>query len=121
MELRRRHSPRIWHRRRAMSGNYPQPSEKDPIRLCRAIRDLYEGRSNAMGQFTIAINQATTVVSAPNCGLESRILLTPRTANAAAELGAGTMYVSAVAPGAFTVTHANNATAGRTFDYAIQG
>jgi hypothetical protein len=85
------------------------------------VQDLYEGRSNAKGQFTCTTGAASTVVTAPNCGLESEIFLFPRHANAASELGAGTIYVSAVAQGAFTVTHANNATANRTFSYAIVG
>ena len=41
-------------------------------------------------------------------------------ASAATELG-GTVYVSAVANGSFTITHANSATAGRTFLYAVLG
>lgn len=104
-----------------MSGNVPAPNENDLFRIVRAIRDLFEGRSNAVGQFTCATGAATTSVSAANCGSDSKILLTPRHANAAAELGAGTLYVSAVTAGSFTVTHANSATADRTFDYAIQG
>jgi hypothetical protein len=45
----------------------------------------------------------------------------PASANAATEIGNGTMYVSAVANGSFTITHANSATTGRTFLYAIVG
>ena len=66
-------------------------------------------------------NEAATVVPAVNCGAGSVPLLTPMTANAAAELVSGNMYVSAVAEGSFTVTHTNSATAGRTFRWAIQG
>lgn len=102
-----------------MSGNCPASSEKDPVRLCRAIRDLFSGRSNAGGSFTLRTDQATTVVSAPNCGADSHVLLQAASANAAAEVGNGTIYVSAVAQGSFTVTHANNSTAGRTFFYRI--
>lgn len=104
-----------------MSGNYPAPTEVNPIKLNRSIRDLFEGRSNATGQFTMTQNSATTTVTAINCGPESKIFLTPRHANAATEFGAGTWYISAVGPGSFTVTHVNSATANRTFDYAIQG
>lgn len=102
-----------------MSGAVPAPNETDLRRIVRGIRDLFEGRSNAVGRFTCTESAATTVVTAPNCGLESEIFLQPVTANAAAELGAGTIYVSAVAQGAFTVTHANSATANRTFAYRI--
>jgi hypothetical protein len=43
------------------------------------------------------------------------------TANAAAEVGNGTIYVSAVTNGSFTLTHANNSQVDRTFRYAISG
>jgi hypothetical protein len=104
-----------------LSGNYPVPNENNLTKLVRSIRDLFEGRSNAMGTFTCTENQATTTVSHPNVGPESRIIITPTTANGATELGAGTIYISAKALGSFTVTHANAATLTRTFDYAIVG
>lgn len=104
-----------------MSGTVPAPDEKDLRRIVRSIRDLFEGRSNATGQFTMTQSQATTTVTAPNCGSDSKIALIPRTSAAATEYGAGTWYISAVVPGSFTVTHVNSATAGRTFDYVIQG
>lgn len=104
-----------------MSGNMPQPHETDLNRIVLAIRDLFMGRSNASGSFTCTINQATTTVTAKNCGATSRIMITPTTANAATEQGNGTVYVSSKAAGSFVVTHANNAVAGRTFDYAICG
>jgi hypothetical protein len=102
-----------------MSGNVPAQTEKDPIRIVRAIRELFEGRSNASGVFTCELSSASTVVTAPNCGAESRVFLQPTTAAAAAEVGAGTIYVSAVAQGAFTVTHDNSSVADRTFWYRI--
>lgn len=102
-----------------MSGNVPAPTERDIVRIVRAIRELFEGRSNASGVFTCTPNAASTVVTAPNCGADSRVFLQATTANAAAEIGNGTIYVSAVSQGAFTVTHANSATEGRTFWYRI--
>jgi len=102
-----------------MTGIVPASGESDLRRIVRGIRDLFEGRSNATGRFTVTQNQATTVVTAPNCGPDSEIFLQALTANAAAEVGNGTIYVSAIAPGAFTVTHANSATANRTFAYRI--
>lgn len=102
-----------------MTGTVPAPNDIDLRRIVRGIRDLFEGRSNATGRFTVTQNQATTVVTAPNCGPESEIFLQAVSPNAAAEVGAGTIYVSAVAPGAFTVTHANSATADRIFAYRI--
>ena len=104
-----------------MSGTYLAPQETNVNKIVRAIRDLFEGRSNAMGSFTCTENAATTTVSHPNVGTESRIIITPTTANGAAELGAGTIYISATEQGSFTVTHANGVTEDRTFAYRIVG
>jgi len=100
---------------------YPQSSERDQRRIIQSIRELWEGRSNAGGQFTCALNAASTVVDAANCSPASRVFVSPRHANAAAEIGAGTGYVSAVAKGQFTFTHANSSTANRLFDFEIRG
>ena len=102
-----------------MTGIVPANTERDLGRIVRSIRELYEGRSNATGSFTVTQNAATTVVTAPNCSPDSKVFLQATSANAAAEVGAGTIYVSAKAQGSFTVTHANSATASRTFDYRI--
>ncbi|MBS0244091.1 MAG: hypothetical protein JSS20_18120 [Proteobacteria bacterium] len=103
-----------------MSGNCPAPNETRLDKIVLGIRDLFAGRSNRTGRFTMTINAASTTVAAPNCGKDSVITLTPVTANAATEYGAGTWYISAKAAGSFTVTHVNSSTASRTFDYAIQ-
>src|SRR5215510_7223445 len=95
--------------------------ERDLARIVRVVRQLAEGRSNAVGTFTLAAGAASTVVTAPTCGAGSSVLVFPKTANAAAELGNGTMYIGAVANGSFTVTHANNAQTDRTFMYAAFG
>ncbi len=102
-----------------MSGNCPPSTEKDPVRLCRAIRDLFAGRSNAAGEFTLRTGQTTTVVSAPNCGATSKVFLQAASANAATEVGNGTIYVSAVDVGEFTATHVNSGTTNRKFYYRI--
>jgi hypothetical protein len=104
-----------------MSGNVPSPSEKDVYKLSRAIRELFEGRSNAVGSCTLTANVASTIVKAANCGAGSAVLLTPTSAHAATEVGNGTIYVSAVASGSFTIVHANNAQTDRTFLYAALG
>ena len=104
-----------------MAGKLPVPEESNLRTIVDAVRSLFFGRSLATGQVTLTQSVATTVVNNPNCGEDSEIFLTPRHANAAAEIGNGTMYVSAVARGSFTITHANAATANRTFGYKIAG
>lgn len=96
-------------------------NEKDLRLFALAIQQLASGRSNAVGTFTCTQNQATTTVTDANCASGSTILYTPTTANASAEVGAGTIYIGTVSNGSFVVTHANSATASRTFKYAVHG
>lgn len=95
------------------------PSEIEPHRIVAVVRQLIEGRSNAVGIVTLTASAASTVVTAPNCGPMSAVFLMPTTANAAAIVAA--MYVSAVAAGSFTVTHTNNANADKTFFWVALG
>jgi len=97
------------------------PSETQPYRIVNAIRQLAAGRSNAAGSLTLAAGAASTLINAPNCAAASQVFLFPKTAHAAAELAGGGCYVSAVANGSFTVTHANNAQSDRTFAYVCLG
>ncbi len=104
-----------------MAGVIPAKSEVNTYRIVQAIRDLFAGRSNAVGTIELTANSATTDVTAINCGADSRVFLFPSSAAAATELGAGGMYVSSVSSGAFTITHANSATTGRTFYWVALG
>ena len=104
-----------------MTAYVPGITETDLKKIVLAVQQLAAGRSNAVGAVTLATGSATTLVADKNCAAGSTPLFTPTTANAATELGNGTMYVSAVANGSFTITHANSATTGRTFLYAIVG
>jgi hypothetical protein len=102
-----------------MSGVILHIAEKDPTRQNQAIRDLFAGRSNAVGTVTLTANAATTAVTAINCGLGSKVFLFPTTANAAAIVAA--TYVSSVGQGTFTITHTNNANADKTFFWVALG
>lgn len=91
------------------------------MRIVQSIRDLFQGRSNAEGEFTLTAGATSTVVTAVNCGLGSKIFFMPRTANAAGALGTTYIAANGVARGQFTVTHANTGTTDRIFGYAIRG
>ena len=104
-----------------MTAFVPGITETDLKKIVLAIQQLAAGRSNAVGTVTLATGSATTTVTTSNCAAGSVPILVPSSANAAAEVGNGTMYVSAVANGAFTIAHVNSATTGRTFLYAILG
>ena len=86
-----------------------------------ALQQLAAGRSNAVVAVTLAANAPSTVVTFQNCGAGSAPLAVPTSAHAAAEVGNGTMYVSHVANGSFTIAHANNAQTDRTFVFVCLG
>ena len=99
-------------------------------KITKVVQNIMVGKTNNCFSVTLTANSATTVVSINknSLGQSSVIHFMPQTANAAAELAAGTMYVSArsVATGSdpnstFTITHANNAQTDRTFGYTIMG
>ncbi|HLJ01744.1 MAG TPA: hypothetical protein VKT76_18685 [Bradyrhizobium sp.] len=104
-----------------MTAFVPGITETDLKKVILSLQHLAAGRSNAIGTVTLATSASTTVVTDANCAAGTVPLLTPITANAATEVGNGTIYVSAVANGSFTITHANSTVAGRTFLYALQG
>jgi hypothetical protein len=97
------------------------PEEKNQRKINTAINQLAQGRSNAVGRVTLLANAGATTVAAENCGQSSVVLLSALTAHAAAELGNGTIFVSAVTAGAFTLAHANNAQSDRVFGYVCLG
>lgn len=101
----------------------PGLTETDLKKIILTIQQLAAGRSNATGSVTLTQNSATTVVTTRTgtCAPGSKVSLTPTTANAATEFGAGTWYISSVGLDTFTITHINSATASRTFDYFIVG
>jgi hypothetical protein len=105
-----------------MSGYFqtlPVEGTSDPRQVALVVRNAMDGKLNATGTVTLTASSATTAVTDNRAGGESVILFMPTTANAAAELS--TMYVSARAKQAFTITHANNAQTDRTFSYVILG
>lgn len=104
-----------------MAGRTLPPNETRIGEIVRAIRELFQGRSHAVGEFTLTALATSTVVTATNCGEGSRIALTPRTANAAGALATTYIPAAAVIAGQFTVTHANTAAVDKTFGYALHG
>ncbi len=102
-----------------MSGTPPHVNETSLPRIVQAVRELFQGRSNAVGAVTLATGTTTTTVTAANVSLSSKPILQARTANAAAAVA--TTYVSAVTQGAFTITHANNAQTDRNFFWVALG
>lgn len=102
------------------AGIFLDPTEKDPIRQNHAIRQLMEGRSNAVGSCTLATGSATTTtVIAVTCGPNAWPHLEPMTANAAA--ARQTTFVSSVTPGQFIVSHSSTSSIDVTFRFFCVG
>lgn len=78
------------------------------------------GKFDCTKEVTLTANAASTTVSDYRFSPQSFVWGMPTTANASAEIGAGTMYF-APTDGSCVITHANNAQADRTFTVVILG
>jgi hypothetical protein len=102
--------PRKWHN-----------SEDHLSRVADTVNLILKGKINNTGTVTLTANQATTTLTDIRIGIDSHLSFMPTTANASAEIGAGTLYVSARGNQTATITHANNAQTDRTFIYTVTG
>ena len=104
-----------------MAGLSLSPAETSLARIVMAVRQLMEGRSNAVGSFTLAVTATSTTVSAPNCSAGSKVLFSAETANAAGAMATTYVPPATVTAGQFIVNHASAATTDRTFSYETRG
>jgi hypothetical protein len=102
-----------------MTAYLPPMGSKDWGAFWRSLLSLASGRSNATGTVTLTVSATTTTINDGNVAPGSAILLDPVTANAAA--ARASTYTSVTGQGSFTLTHASNTQADRTFTYAILG
>ena len=105
------------------SGSWIAPNENDQKKQNSVIRQLLEGRSNAIGTVTLTHDgvATTTTVTAPNCGAGSIPFLFPRTANAASKVATTYVLAADVTSGQFIVTHDATANADETFGWVCFG
>jgi hypothetical protein len=102
-----------------MAGITLRPGETNPRLIADAVRQLAEGRSNAVGTVTLTPSVTTTTVTAPTCAPGSLVKLTPQTLHAA--WCAPVTYVSNTSIGHFTITHPDTAFADKTFGWVVAG
>jgi hypothetical protein len=93
----------------------------EPRQVAAVVNRVVQGKLNCTGSVALAAGTTTTTVNDARATATSVVLLMPTTANAAVELGNGTLFVSARDKGSFTLTHANNAQIDRWFDFAVIG
>lgn len=105
------------------SGLSISPGETNLTRIVAAIRQLMEGRSNAVGVVTLAHDgvATTTTVSAVTCGPNSVVLMFPQTAHAAAVVTSTFVKSSDITKSQFVVTHAATSQTDQTFMWVCLG
>lgn len=113
-----------------MTGFYQPPAERPAnndvsslIRyaadLGRAMRLLFQGKTNNTGEITLTANSATTTFLDSRLTIDSVVVFDPMTANAKADIPyALTANRNNLQ---WTLTHANAASTDRTFKYLIVG
>lgn len=87
--------------------------------IAGAINDLFAGRIDLVGEVTLTASATSTDVNDLRVTKNSAVLLTPMTAHASADIGAGTIYIGTYGAGSFTITHASNTNTDRTFRYVV--
>ena len=92
-----------------------------PRPVAAVVNRVLDGGINATGSVTLAVSAASTVVTDKRLSATSYFGLMPTTANASAEVGNGTIYVSSQGKQTLTLTHANNSQSDRTYRYVILG
>lgn len=90
-------------------------------KLAEGANLALQGKVLSVGSVTLAENSAVTVLADTRIGVESFIGFMPTTANAAAEVGNGTLYITGRTDGEATLNHANNTQTDRTFVYVVLG
>lgn len=101
----------------------PPPANPELRRQYEVLQQLRSGKTENVAEVTLTPNAASTVITDVRISPQSVIVWHARTANAAAELGNGTLYITDanMGKGTATVTHANNAQADRHYRIAIVG
>jgi hypothetical protein len=101
----------------------PAPRTPELRRMWEVMALVRRGKMDIVQEFTLAANVATSTLTWRGLSPQSVVVFDPKTANAAAELYGGTMYVLTADRGndAWTVTHANNAQTDRVFQVAVIG
>ena len=92
-------------------------------RLWESVYPLRHGKLECVAEVTLTASAASTVFKRLGISRQSVFIFDPLTANAAAELAAGTLFITQAnrINDQVTITHANNAQADRNYLVAIIG
>lgn len=89
-----------------------------PRDVARTVNLLLEGRINSVGNVTLSTATTTTLVSNYYANVNSKVLLMPQSANAAAALATTWVVPSARS---MTINHASATSTDRSFGYVLLG
>jgi hypothetical protein len=89
----------------------------NPREVAEVVNNSMNGKTNNTGTVTLTASTTTTTLNDERLGFDSVILLSPLTANAAAQ----NPYISTKAKGSVVITHTNVASTDLNFDYIIVG
>ncbi len=90
-------------------------------RIAEVLNNVLTGKMNVTLDVTLTAGAATTTILDARLSSTTVISFCPLTATAAAEMAAGTMWVSSRADGVMILTHANSGVTDRIFDCSIIG
>lgn len=89
----------------------------EPRAVAEVTNNAMNGKTNNTGSVTLRASNTTTTLNDERLGFDSVVLLSPLTANAAAQ----SPYISTKAKGSVVITHTSVAKADLNFDYIIVG
>ncbi len=90
--------------------------------IARRLNLVLQGKLNAALDVTLTANAASTTIEDPRIGYTSTVVpAMARTAQAAAELASGNLYVDTLISGSCVVHHSNNAQTDRVIRFLIIG
>jgi hypothetical protein len=89
----------------------------NPREVAEVVNNSMNGKTNNTGTVTLTASTTTTTLNDERLGFDSVILLSPLTANAAAQ----NPYISTKAKGSVVITHTSVASTDLNFDYIIVG
>lgn len=91
-------------------------------RIAHTLNSVLSGKLNVTTDVTLTANASSTTLTDARIGFQSAVVpAMPTTANAAAEIGGGTLYIDTLIKGSCVIHHANNAQSDRTIRFLIIG
>lgn len=96
-------------------------TEKEPRKFVDSLNNVIKGRGEFSNIVTLTPSATSTTVTNPQISEDSQIMLTAKTANAAAALATTYVPEATILNGSFVIQHANNAQTDRDFGYVWVG